>query len=282
MADTIIRHDPLDDGPYFTIARATAQDAHLSWEAWGLLSYLHSLPRDWGVSPADLIKRRKGGRDRMYRMLRELRATGYMRLIEHRDEQSGVIVRYEYLVRMRPLPDSPDTAQPHTANPHTTEKTVEDRRREPKAPRTPPKGGSEHLRTIFEAWKGATGRNGTTALDRKRIRAIKDRLDEGFTPEQLVQAVEAIPRSDFHAGRDPKTQGKTDAELKRLSELTLHLRDAQHVEYLLALAGVPSSTVGEHDPRIGTMEDPRYRPGHEITDDELRAIGESLRAAEGN
>ena len=235
MSDTIIRLDPGDDGPCYLVARETAQDAALSWEAWGLLAYLHSLPRDWRVSASDLVKRRKGGRDRMYRMLRELRAAGYMSRQEVRDEE-GRVVRYEYLVRMRPLPGLPLTAQPLTANTHTTEvQTVEDRGRESTAPPTPPAGGATTLQPVFDAWKVATGRNGTTVLDGKRVRAIKGRLAEGFSVDQLIAAVQAIPLSDFHNGRDPKTRDYDKARLARLTELTLHLRDAEHVEYLLGL-----------------------------------------------
>lgn len=252
MTDTIIRLDPGEDGPSYSIARATAQDARLSWEAWGLLGYLHSLPRDWGVSPTDLVKRRKGGRDRMYRMLRELRAAGYMRLIEHRDDQTGLIERYEYLVRMRPLTDSPHTGLPLTANPHTTDRDSGRQNLDNQQPPVAPRRGApaEQMRRVFDEWKSATGRNGTTALDGKRKRAIGGRLGEGFTAEQLVAAVRAIPLSDFHAGRHPKTQDKSPAELKRLTELTLHLRDATHVEYLLALAEhntAPAASAAEPD-----------------------------------
>lgn len=281
MTDSIIRLDPDEDGPAFMLARATAQDARLSWEAWGLLAYLHSLPRDWRISRTDLQKRRKGGRDRMLRMLKELRDLGYVVSVTVRDE-AGVIVRHEHLVRMRPRPPLPDTAQPDTANTaHTEVQTVEDRDRESTTPRMPPKGGAETLQPVFAAWKEATSRNGTTVLDGKRIRAIKDRLKEGFTVEQLVAAVAAIPLSDFHNGRDPKTREYGKAQLARLTELTLHLRDAQHVEYLLALVGAPSPNVSEHDPRIGTADDPRYR-AEPMSDDELRRLVADYKERNGN
>jgi hypothetical protein len=148
MADTILRLDPDEDGPYYGMARATAQDARLSWEAWGLLSYLHSLPRDWRLTPADLVKRRDGGRDRMYRMLRELREHGYIVLTEHREK--GTVARYEYRVRMRPLPGKPDTAEPHTANPHHTENT-EDRGQNLEIP-SPNGDGSSTAQTVLAAF----------------------------------------------------------------------------------------------------------------------------------
>lgn len=256
MADTIIRLDPEEDGPAYLMARATAQDARLDWDSWGLLAYLHSLPRNWGVSPADLVKRRRAGRDRVYRMLADLRQLGYITRTEDRDEQ-GRVVRYVYHVRMRPLPAHPDPAHPDRAQPHTKEETGVQKRQ-----RAQSKGDTE-LRSVFEAWKLATNRNGTTALDGKRSRAIRARLDDGFTLEQLVQAVSQIPLSDFHTGRHEKTKGSSAAQLRRLSELTLHLRDAEHVEYLLAL------TPGEHH----WAEAPPM-PGHVWSDEELLKGGD--------
>lgn len=120
-----------------------------------------------------------------------------------------------------------------------------------KNPPTPLAGGSATLKPVFEAWKQATGRNGTTVLDGKRVRAIKGRLGDGFTTEQLVAAVQAIPLSDFHNGRDPKTRDADPAALRRLTELTLHLRDAEHVETLLALVGAHAAPGPEIAPRVG-------------------------------
>jgi len=186
-------------------------------------------------------------------MLRELRGLGYVRLIEHRDEQSGQIERYEYLVRMRPQSGKPLAAEPPAANPPPT---VRDSRRQsskneepPVVPQgTPP---ADQIRRVFDEWKSATGRNGTTGYDDKRKRAIKGRLGDGFTPEQLITAVQTIPLSDFHNGRHFKTKDADAAALRRLSELTLHLRDAEHVETLLALAGAHAAPGLEPAPRVG-------------------------------
>lgn len=128
----ILRLDPEDRLPYFQVARATAQDASLSWEARGLLSYLHSLPADWRVQPTELVSHGPGGEDRMYRMIRELKEAGYVVAQDIRDEK-GRRVDYEYLVRMRPNkalcpdPGKPDLAEPDLGKPELTDKTVEDR-----------------------------------------------------------------------------------------------------------------------------------------------------------
>jgi Helix-turn-helix domain len=129
-----------------------------------------------------------------------------------------------------------------------------------RAPHSPPRG-AETLQPVFLAWKEATGRNGTTILDGKRVRAIKGRLSDGFTVEQLVAAMRAIPLSDFHNGRHEKTKNADAAQLRRLTELTLHLRDADHVETLLALAG----------DRVEPGPEPAPRVGYVASDEELLA-----------
>jgi hypothetical protein len=163
VTDTILRLDPSEDGPYYGMARVTAQDGRLSWEAWGVLAYLHSLPKDWRLSVADLVKRREGGRDRMYRIIRELRTAGYVLYHEHRE--GGRVVATEYLVRMRPVPEkaepaptsqdaaspqvTPLTGLPDTVQPHLTENTP-DREHISSTDDTPPvdEPGPEDIRSL--------------------------------------------------------------------------------------------------------------------------------------
>jgi hypothetical protein len=140
--DTILRFDPDEGVPYYQMARETAQDKRLSWEAWGVLSYLHSLPRDWQLRVKHLVDLRPGGRDRMYRIIRELRDVGY--IVYRQERVDGRVQPGEYIVRMRPLPGNqetdstsqdaassqvtPLTDSPDTVEAHHTDKTVEDRR----------------------------------------------------------------------------------------------------------------------------------------------------------
>lgn len=75
---TIIRAPRNSENPYFMQRRATAQDERLSYEARGVLSYLLSKPGDWEIRPDDLV--RVGcKRDRVYRILTELKDAGYLK-----------------------------------------------------------------------------------------------------------------------------------------------------------------------------------------------------------
>jgi hypothetical protein len=64
---------------YAQIDNRALQDERLSWKATGLLAYLLSLPDDWKIKSADLVKRKTEGRDAVRSAMRELEAAGYMR-----------------------------------------------------------------------------------------------------------------------------------------------------------------------------------------------------------
>jgi hypothetical protein len=75
---TILRAPKNKRNPYTSVRRATFEDRGLSWEARGLLAYLLVKPDDWEIQVADLIDASPGGRDKVYRILNELEAHGYV------------------------------------------------------------------------------------------------------------------------------------------------------------------------------------------------------------
>jgi len=105
----------------------------LSWEANGVLGWARTQPT---FTLKNLL--RKGtGRDRAYRILRELLALGYLERLERRDE-SGRFLEYGYRMK-KPVAENPEAVPPQavtpfvehpqavplpkplTANPHTAE-----------------------------------------------------------------------------------------------------------------------------------------------------------------
>jgi hypothetical protein len=102
---------------YFMVARTTAQHAALSYEALGLLTSLLSHNDNWVVQP-ETLKGRGAGRDRVYKLLNELIALGYIERVTKRDDKQRV-VSVDYYVNETPRPEKPDTAQPDTGSPDT-------------------------------------------------------------------------------------------------------------------------------------------------------------------
>ena len=69
------------DARYFTASNEPFNDKQLSWEARGLMGYLLSKPNDWQVNQKDIEKQGTAGREKVRRMLAELRKYGYMNRI---------------------------------------------------------------------------------------------------------------------------------------------------------------------------------------------------------
>jgi hypothetical protein len=90
----IVRTPHTVDRPYFSMARSTAQDNNLSFEALGILTYLLSKPDGWEVNVRDLCNR--STRYKAYKILRELRKAGYLTL--QKEKGAGRFSQWVYQV----------------------------------------------------------------------------------------------------------------------------------------------------------------------------------------
>lgn len=106
--------------PFYRAARKTAQDKTISYDALGMMNYLLSKPDDWHIQPKDL-ERHVCGRDKVYKILRELIAAKYVERIIHRDAK-GRTVEVEYILHelKHPLPENPYLDKPDMDNQHIT------------------------------------------------------------------------------------------------------------------------------------------------------------------
>lgn len=86
---------------FYSLPTATIDDDRLSWEARGLLVYLLSKPDHWKVQVKDLMNRtknaigRSAGRDKVYTIINELRAAGYLVRFFKREDGDFSGVEYE-------------------------------------------------------------------------------------------------------------------------------------------------------------------------------------------
>lgn len=144
---------------FYNLPTTIVDDDRLSWEARGLLVYLLSKPDKWTVQVRDLINRTKNaigksaGKDKVYSIINELRAAGYVYREFRREGGNFVGVDYEvsetpdleaaaeYVRSLEvkgsapfpdltetvdqtpPLPDSAETVPPVTAKPETLDST---------------------------------------------------------------------------------------------------------------------------------------------------------------
>ena len=124
----------------FTVLDNAVFNGNLSFRAMGLLSYLLSKPDHWEVSVQQLVNMsgktaQPDGRDRIYTIIDELIASGFVRRTRRRGD-AGRMNGYEYEVfdtqqpvdvvasnSQPPLPEIPDTAAPDLDSPYTAETT---------------------------------------------------------------------------------------------------------------------------------------------------------------
>lgn len=71
---------------YFTASNEPFNDERLSWEARGVMGYLLSKPNGWQARNNDLERRGKAGRDKIARIIKELRNTGYISRYKYRGQ----------------------------------------------------------------------------------------------------------------------------------------------------------------------------------------------------
>ena len=102
---------------YTPILNDMLQDERLSYDHIGLLCFILSQPFDWLIIAKNLI--RKGcKRDKLYKILAELTALGYIGFVDVRDDQNQFTGR-KYWASDRPFPEKPDTGKPFPEKPET-------------------------------------------------------------------------------------------------------------------------------------------------------------------
>lgn len=107
---------------YAIIPNAVAEDDRLTFEARGLLCYLLAKPNCWKVRITDIQKSGGIGRDKAYRLIKELRDVGYI-VLDVRRAPGGRIEEQNYIVydcavpARLPLPENPEQAVPFPEKP---------------------------------------------------------------------------------------------------------------------------------------------------------------------
>jgi hypothetical protein len=89
---------------------------------------------------------------------------------------------------------------------------------------------SEVIEGIFAYWASSMHKP-RVMLDERRRNLIRKRLSEGWTPEQLMTAIAGCAADEWSQGANERG--------KPFNELGLILRDAEHIERFIELAGNP-------------------------------------------
>ena len=98
---------------------------------------------------------------------------------------------------------------------------------EPTSPPRTPKASSKTAVDVFEHWRSAHQPKAKQTPG--RLKRINARLKDGFSPEDLIQAIDGALLDDWLMGRDPKARPEGWRDIDTI------LRDAAQVERLMGL-----------------------------------------------
>lgn len=105
---------------------------------------------------------------------------------------------------------------------------------------------SPESRRVFEHWKRVMGKNGNTEFDDKRRKAVQARLDGGYSPEDLILAVDGCAVTPHNIGQNENGQ--------RYDDLELICRNAGQVDRFMSNARSPPKPTGSAKGRATDAE----------------------------
>ena len=215
----IIRRHP----SRFTIVPNEAIEAGLSFEALGVLTYLLSKPDDWTIHTSEIRKRGGIGKDKMQRIMRELREAGLLHLQTVRDDETGRMKGQAYVLYDAPHSqenrERENTAagksgpilntdyQPNTDS--LQQNTLSSADAEDRSPRREMLPVSE----AFEAWDAIAGGAGLPkirSVTPQRRQKMRARLNEMKAIKKLdplaiwQAALRQLVRSPHHMGENER------------------------------------------------------------------------------
>lgn len=108
---------PRPQSNFYMLDKKISEDKRLSWAARGLLVFLLGKPDHWRLNVAALINETSAsdmplGRDGVYRVLKALKDSGYIKTVRHHDG------KMDYFISEGPVTENPyEGIDPHTEKP---------------------------------------------------------------------------------------------------------------------------------------------------------------------
>jgi hypothetical protein len=215
------------------IPNATLRDKRLGLDTRGFLAELLTHREDLDVSVEWLMEHFRVGRDKLLRMTNELKAGGYIEITTvHADK--GLLLGKEWFIYNEPTVGSTVIRETRTTAKADDSLKREDQEEEKKEEKEDMPSSRKSANVglsvtkVFDYWKEALS-HPRSILDQKRKRLIEARLKEGYSEEDLRQAIRGIKNSPHNMGRNDTGTVYDD--------ITLICRDAAHVERFMGMDG---------------------------------------------
>ena len=120
MTDQFINRSALTEN-FTVLPNALLNDDRVTGEGLALMVYLLSKPPSWQLSPTDIRKRFKWGRDKAYKVIAGLIECGY--IIKDAEREGGRFNAHVYFIydtpQISPLPEKPYPVKPYPVNQDT-------------------------------------------------------------------------------------------------------------------------------------------------------------------
>jgi len=99
---------------------------------------------------------------------------------------------------------------------------------------TEPTEQSIQIQHVFEHWRVRMGKP-RARLDQKRRSKIRQRLCDGYSVQDLIDAIEGCAISPFHNGAEQRHQNERYSATAVYDDIELICRDAKHVDQFISL-----------------------------------------------
>jgi hypothetical protein len=130
----------------------------------------------------------------------------------------------------------------------------------------------DEIKNVFEYWKKVMQKRGTVILDAKRKSAIRGRLADGYTQEQLCKAIDGCSTNDHNMGRNPDSKGKFD-------DIELICRNVPNVDRFMDMAGpAVSDSIQDHDEVVQVNIQDLPRPKQAVEPSKVATREETIAA----
>lgn len=120
MTDQFINRSALTEN-FTVLPNALLNDDRLTGEGLALMVYLLSKPSSWQLSPTNIRKRFKWGKDKAYKVINGLIECGY--IVKEAQRDGGKYASFVYFVydtpQISPFPEKPEAVKPEAVNQDT-------------------------------------------------------------------------------------------------------------------------------------------------------------------
>lgn len=124
---------------------------------------------------------------------------------------------------------------------------------------------AESVAAVFAHWRDIMGHS-RARMDLKRAQAIRDRLRDGYTVEDLQTAIEGCAASAWHMGENDRQT--------RYDSISLILRDADHVDKFISMGEQARRIIAAREERRAEAQKASQPP----TDEEKARVRELLKS----